>query len=107
MGVLADKLLKAVKELTGATLNLEQSVKKQEENNKNNADVISKSIGIVTEGLEKGVKTVAAATDNGEKKIEDKATAKVSELIKALELVKMKVNIVEVSEAAATAIKAG
>ena len=44
MGVLADKLLAAVKELTGAAKNLEDSVSKQGDNTSASADLITKSL---------------------------------------------------------------
>jgi hypothetical protein len=63
MSVLADKLLKAVKELTGAAKNLEDSVKTQGSNTDASADLISKSLVGVKEtvtGVKKDVSKMTA-----------------------------------------------
>ena len=105
MGVLADKLLKAVKELTGATKNLEDSVKQQEKNLKENNNALSAGIAAVIPAIQKGQTTIAKATAEGTEKVDTKASVAVSELTKALRELTMKVNITALDEDVAKALK--
>ena len=106
MGVLADKLLKAVKELTGATLNLEQSVKKQEENNKKAVDGLSGAIENQAKVIEKSTAVTTAGTAKTTEASKE-TSVKLSEVAKALRDLTVNVHIASIDDDAATKMKTG